>query len=599
MPASQLHSYKEQDRLAALHSLNLLEPEQDDRFDVYPRILSKAMRAPIAFVGFMDADRQVLTSCLGLGSRETPREETFCTHVLDEGFMVIPDATQDSVFANKPAVVGDEHIRFYAGSVIKDPNGYPVGTLCALDREPRGISKDEEALLRDLTELLEADLFWQKKLKSAKQDLLENTFHDPVTGMARDALCHKSISSLVEDAKDSGSRVAVATVHFPRYDELVGTYGQEIADSAARELAQRAREVTSPDGVLARPESDRFVLAQPGLATPETGVDWAYRLHNSISAPVHVEDGRRDVKASMGIAIAPDDGQDSEQLLRCARLAMRIRSGPGLQFYAAQSDKHIRRRDRVSRHRATALEDDLLELHYQPIYDGKTGRVVTFEALARWNDAELGFISPGEFIPLAEKDSTLSRVLTRWVLERAIKDAEYWNRNADEPVKVNVNIAGPEFCQDDFLQLVENALRFSHLNREFLVLEITEETIIEDIDGAIESIGKLRAAGINVVLDDFGTGYSSLNYLRKLPLDGLKIDRSFVEDLPEDRASSDVAAAIAGIGKALDMRVVAEGVETEAQKALLCDLGCDSLQGFLFSKAVPVSQVSSLFKSTW
>jgi len=193
----------------------------------------------------------------------------------------------------------------------------------------------------------------------------------------------------------------------------------------------------------------------------------------------------------------------------------------------------------------------------------------------------------------------LSRLLTRWVLKRSLQDAKDWNSECEAPVKVNVNIAGPEFYEKDFIEVVEEAIEAADFDRKLLVLEITEQTIISDFDTAIRTISYLRESGINVVLDDFGTGYSSLNYLRHFPLDGLKIDRSFIEDLPEDRAASDVAAAIASVGKALNMHIVAEGIETEAQKKILSEISCDKLQGFLFSKGVPKTELTPFLNSPW
>jgi len=258
MPTQPTDSYSEHKRLDALHSLALLEPGREDRFDPFARILSNALKTPIAFVGFMEADRQVLTASQGLEQLETPRDQTFCTHALDQGFLVVSDATQDPVFANKPGVIGKEHIRFYAGSVIKDPDGYPLGTLCALDREPRSLSDSEKQLMQDLTKLVESEIAVQQRTEASKRYLLENTFHDPVTGMAREALARTALGELIQDAIDSENLLAVAMIHFPRYDELVGTYGQEVADQAAQELAGRMRRVTRSDGLAARLRARSF-----------------------------------------------------------------------------------------------------------------------------------------------------------------------------------------------------------------------------------------------------------------------------------------------------------------------------------------------------
>lgn len=234
-----------------------------------------------------------------------------------------------------------------------------------------------------------------------------------------------------------------------------------------------------------------------------------------------------------------------------------------------------------------------IELVFQPVFR-TDGILYTCEALARWHDAQLGQVSPGVFIPLAEADPRLSRLLSRLVLRQACAAAVIWNQGRQVPVSVNVNIAGPEFMQQDFPDLVEAILNETGLPAQLLVLELTEQTVVSDVSAVVRTISQLRLQGIRCSLDDFGTGYSSLSYLRTIPLDSLKIDQSFVRDILQDQTAMEVARGIVNIGKALGMTLVAEGVETEEQQQLLTEVGCDALQGYYLARPMSLEKLLTL-----
>ena len=322
--------------------------------------------------------------------------------------------------------------------------------------------------------------------------------------------------------------------------------------------------------------------------TKEESWRWAQRVHEDVTVPYSVGDGQRSALVAIGVCEFAGDVASAHELIRRANLAKKGSLGPGLRLYDASLEQQVRRRDQMSRALLKALENNDLMLHYQPILSGRSGRVVACEALARWHSEEFGFVSPGEFIPLTEENPQLCRTFTRWVLSQACRAALEWNAGMPSPVAVTINIAGSEFYRQGFVADVEEALMATGLARDLLIIEVTEQTLIQHIDDAVGTLHQLRWRGIRCALDDFGTGYSSLSYLRQMPLDILKIDRSFLDNLAVDQTAQEVTRGIANIGKVLKMDVVAEGIETQEQQSVLCDLGIEHMQGFLWHRPMPL-----------
>jgi EAL domain-containing protein (putative c-di-GMP-specific phosphodiesterase class I) len=298
--------------------------------------------------------------------------------------------------------------------------------------------------------------------------------------------------------------------------------------------------------------------------------------------------------------MAPTDGRDFATLLQGAELALtRVRQQGMLTYGFASPEAGARSYERMALgfQLRGATQRDELRLHYQPKVDLSTGRIVGAEALVRWEHPQHGLLSPGRFIPLAEELGIVGQI-GEWVLQAACQEAASWARAGRPGLKIAVNIAMPMFVGDRFVNLVTQATRSTGLSPDLLVLELTESMLMDDAPGAIALMHELKAIGVALSIDDFGTGYSSLSYLKRFPIDELKVDRSFVADLPGGPADTAIVKTIVALGQSLGMTVTAEGVETDPQRDLLRQLGCDLYQGFVFSKPVPAADFVALLRDS-
>jgi EAL domain-containing protein (putative c-di-GMP-specific phosphodiesterase class I) len=318
-----------------------------------------------------------------------------------------------------------------------------------------------------------------------------------------------------------------------------------------------------------------------------------------LEQPISADGHEVFVTASIGIATFPSDGVATEILIRNADTAMYHAKQQGkaaFQYYSAAMNAASVERLTLEVGLRRALENDGLELHYQPQVDVRTGQIVGAEALLRWKHAERGYISPTTFIPIAE-DSGLILPLGQWVIEQACRQAMEWRRAGLPPLPIAVNVSGVQVRRQELAQIVGGALAATGLEPEFLRIEITETSIVSIRDRAVELLGQLRALGVGLALDDFGTGYSSLSYLKSFPIDMLKIDRSFVAEMLTDHTTASIIEAIVSMTRILGLKVLAEGVEDQAQFAILKQLGCDIVQGFYVSAAVPPPAFAKLLRT--
>ncbi len=313
----------------------------------------------------------------------------------------------------------------------------------------------------------------------------------------------------------------------------------------------------------------------------------------ALASPFTIDGIRLTVSVSIGIAIAPQDG--CQEIMRRADLAlyrMKSEGRNGYRFYEAEMDERIEARRALTADLRGALDRDEFVLYFQPIVAAKECRVRGFEALIRWKHPVRGFVSPGEFIPLAEETGVIIP-LGEWILREACRIAAGWPGD----VRIAVNLSPRQFRHSDLTQLVRSALRTSGLAAARLELEVTESVFLEATPAINATLSKLREMGVRLSLDDFGTGYSSLSYLRRIAFDKIKIDQSFVRDLPQERGAAAIVSAIIDMATSLDMTITAEGVETDAQRACLLEQGCHEFQGYLFSKPLPAEQAAALARS--
>ncbi|WP_196260256.1 putative bifunctional diguanylate cyclase/phosphodiesterase [Pelagibacterium limicola] len=415
--------------------------------------------------------------------------------------------------------------------------------------------------------------------------------HDALTDLPNRALFREDVEQSCAGL-GSGRSFSLLLVNLDNFKFVNDSEGHETGDKVLQAVASRLKETVGGEGLVARLGGDEFAVLAPGISDPAAVADLARTILTGLDAPFRF--GRKPVRlrASVGMAVAPGDGQNADTLMSNADLALikAKEEEPGTyRFFESGMDAKFRRRRLLETGLRDALSNKELALHFQPLISALTGAVVCAEALLRWDHPELGSIAPAEFIPVAE-DTGLIVPLGAWVIETACHTAAGWA----EDVKVAVNLSPLQFTRAGLLETVWGALMASGLSAGRLELEITESLLLKDSAANIEMLHALRGLGVGIALDDFGTGYSSLSYLRAFPFDKIKIDRSFMTDIaarPENRA---ILAAMIGLGKSLGMETVVEGIETAEQLSIVTREGCSQIQGFYYSPPVDAETFAGL-----
>ena len=428
--------------------------------------------------------------------------------------------------------------------------------------------------------------------KRMERTLQHQALHDALTGLPNRTLLADRMTHALAGARRHGMGVAVLFLDLDQFKVLNDASGHTAGDLALIELSQRLTTAVRPEDTVARFGGDEFVVLceAAGLAT---SLEVANQLHKTLQRPIQIQGGAHILSASIGIAIA-DEASTASDLLRDADAAMYRAKESGrsrTQVFDAQIRDRASARLEATTALRRALTDNELQVRYQPIVSLADERLLGFEALVRWQHPERGLLGPGDFIPDAEENGLIMPLGER-VLRMALQEAAGWAASAEPgtALGLSVNVSARQLDETDLPQVIAAALRSSGFPAESLALEVTETVVMHDVLRSVESLHALRATGVQVSIDDFGTGYSSLNYLKRLPVTTLKIDRGFVAGLGGDMHDSAIVAAIIALARALDLRVIAEGVETRLQLEELRRLGCDAAQGFLWAPALPADQ---------
>ncbi len=420
--------------------------------------------------------------------------------------------------------------------------------------------------------------------KQAEAQIARLAHFDPLTGLANRALFAQEMERMLARARRHNGHTALLCLDLDRFKAVNDSYGHLAGDQLLIEVAARLKKCVRKGDVVARMGGDEFAIIQD-IDRAEDAQLLAARIVEAMKAPFTLLGARVEAGISVGIAITPSDAQDMHNLLSRADLALyRVKSEGrnGWCFYQPEMDEKLLHRLEMEQDLKTALEQNEFELFFQPLLDLDTSDIVAFEALLRWRHPKRGLVSPAEFIPVAE-DCGLIGPMGEWVLKTACATAARW----PQPWRVAVNISPLQFRHRSLTQLVKAALKGSGLVASRLELEITETVILGNEKHNINILNDIRALGVHIAMDDFGTGYSSLSYLRAFPFDKIKIDQSFVRDLPHDRNAVSIIRAITDLAQSLGVRITAEGVETEDQLKALRDLNCHQAQGYLIGRPAP------------
>jgi diguanylate cyclase (GGDEF)-like protein/PAS domain S-box-containing protein len=444
------------------------------------------------------------------------------------------------------------------------------------------------AYVRDLTER-----------KKFEESLRHQATHDELTGLPNRWLFRLQLNQALGRAGRSGLRLAVLFLDLDYFKTVNDSFGHATGDALLVQVGTRMRSVLRENDLLARLGGDEFAIMLTDLADVDDAVSVATKLLASLQASYHLQGQDVYSGGSLGLAFYPDDALDSDALLRYADMAMYQAKQAGRGAYACYSmemDRRVHEDMRLHTGLKQAIAQGILKLHYQPQVDVKSGAIVGAEALLRWHDPELGDVSPMRFIPVAEATG-LILPLSDWVLGTACEQIAAW-AHAGTPLRVAVNFSAQQFRQRNLPDKVRAALERTGAQAEWLDIEITESVAMTQPEQAREQLNALVGLGCRVALDDFGTGYSSLAYLKALPVSKLKIDKSFMDGIPDDAGDATISRAIIALAHSLGMTLVAEGVETEAQLAFLRQYGCEVYQGWLFAKAMEAEELTERLRAS-
>ncbi|MGV8919641.1 MAG: putative bifunctional diguanylate cyclase/phosphodiesterase [Pseudomonas sp.] len=432
----------------------------------------------------------------------------------------------------------------------------------------------------------------------AENSLLRMAQYDFLTGLPNRQQLQQQLDKILVDAGRLQRRVAVLCVGLDDFKGINEQFSYQTGDQLLLALADRLRGHSGRLGALARLGGDQFALVQADIEQPYEAAELAQNILDDLEAPFALDHQEIRLRATIGITLFPEDGDSTEKLLQKAEQTMTLaktRSRNRYQFYIASVDSEMRRRRELEKDLREALPRNQLYLVYQPQISYRDHRVVGVEALLRWQHPEHGLVPPDLFIPLAEQNGTIIAI-GEWVLDQACRQLREWHDQGFSELRMAVNLSTVQLHHAELPRVVNNLLQIYRLPPRSLELEVTETGLMEDISTAAQHLLSLRRSGALIAIDDFGTGYSSLSYLKSLPLDKIKIDKSFVQDLIDDDDDATIVRAIIQLGKSLGMQVIAEGVETAEQEAYIISEGCHEGQGYYYSKPLPARELLAYLK---
>ena len=602
------------------HATHLLDTVPEDAFDRVTRLAIKLFDVPTALISLIDSERHWIQSRAGTNTCEIACDASFFTHVLASDMpLIVPDALSDPRFAHNPLVTGAPHIRFYAGCPIYSIDRKPIGALYLIADNVRSFNEIEVAALRDLARTVD-ELIAKRQIaltatklltllrKTHEQSALLSSHcieleHfldlDVLTNLPNhDAFRSALNASMSRWAKDDQQGL-VAYMRLAEQPSAANPHSHYLTDDVIATFIQRLMALLEPKDVMMRMGKEGFLIL---IDRPIQGLSHKKITEEFSSCQKLLERVCGDealVSCTVGYACYPMDGTDTSTLISAASVAMQYahKAGRGkTEGYSPARTPNTGHLITLETQLRMAVKRQELLLHYQPKVELRTGRITGVEALVRWQHADLGMVPPAQFIPLAEETGLISAI-GEWVLHAACEQIRQWHADGLGIMPIAVNLSSRQFLEDDIVPLVHSAMRRAGLGPGTLELELTESFSMGNPDKSAARMLMLRDLGISLAIDDFGTGYSSLSYLKRLPINKIKIDRSFILDLTESAEALAIVQAIIAMAHRLNMKVVAEGVETEKQLSFLALNLCDEIQGYFFSRPLDTQDCTKLLAS--
>ena len=576
--ASQALDSKEEQRLAALESLGLLDTPESDSFDRITRLASFFFGAPISAMSLTDRSRQWFKSYYGVDHREIPREGAPCAEVTEsQQVLHIPNLLDHERYQN--CLLAQAGIRFYAGAPLTTRQGHTLGAFCVLDSKPRELSQDQLFQLQDMAAMVMSQVELQHEFGRI----------DSVSGLANR---HQFAADLEDMARlqDDASRVLllIEIADLRHVNESVSVLGSTYLEELLKACATRIRAALRKGSVLYHVGFAAFAIVLNDARDPWSEV--IAIISESMGMPIEIGGGVVSVTASYGVAPFDARAAVATDVLRMATSAVHEARQNDLQFAVYDESSHAAHQRRfaiLNFMRESLAHDEHFHLVYQPRVDAVTGRCIGAEALLRWSHPEFGNVSPGEFIPIIEQTS-LAGPMTRWVITNAFSQIRKWT-SLGTGIRISINVSVRNLEEPDFAEQVASAMCLYGIGANEIEIEFTESAVIRHEGRVRLQLEQLRQLGIELAIDDFGTGYSSFSYLQKLPAQVVKLDQSFIRNLGTEEKSALLVGAMIRMSHDLGYRVVAEGVETREAFELLRTLRCDEIQGYFIARPLSVS----------
>ncbi|MBZ9749549.1 EAL domain-containing protein [Deinococcus sp. HMF7604] len=581
----------DQDRLAHLYRYLVLDTPPEAEFDRITRFVKQLLNVPVVIVNLIAARRTWLKSSVGTNIHEMDRASVCCGEAVEQaGVFVVEDLQALPRFQNDP-MVKFHGARSYAGAPLTTPDGFNIGVLAVYDHQPRVFTIEEQTLLQDLAAIVIDELELRLMILHLQEAQVRSEFqarHDALTGLPNRMLLLDRAEQALLHAQPYGTSVGMLVLDLDGFKMVNDSLGHAAGDELLRAVGTRVCTVLRSQDTVARFGGDEFVVLLPDLHDALDAARVAQNIQDILAQPFAVKGVMLYLRCSVGISLYPADGRDAEALLLAADTAMYQAKAAGKGqycFYAEDMTRAAQAKLYLRSQLSQAVETGEFELHYQPQMELKTGAMIGMEALVRWRQADGRLIPPDAFIPLAEETGLIVPLGT-WVLREACAQAVRWQALGAPKLKVSVNVSVRQWEEPSFVPLVEQVLLETNLPPCRLVLEITESVLLSEPQNARIQAEQLASLGVQVALDDYGTGYSNLSQLQHLRIGQLKLDRSFVRPLPGDLKDQALVQSALTLGHALNAAVVAEGIETDVQRQLLCDLGCPVGQGYFLGRPV-------------
>ena len=544
---------------------------------------------PVAYAGYDNGYLEIIKPLLMVNNKNN---KTVAIQALKNKRFVILNKIQDDapgIFWKKEALVRGYNAMIALPLIVDNE---VMGVINLYSDEQDSFDDKEVAMLNELT----GDISFALQTIMQQERLEFLSSYDPLTGLSNRTMFNEHLNYVLNSASQTKSGIALVVLDLKQLRQINNAFGRKSGDIVLKEMASRLQRISEDPANVGRISGDYFAMI---LSSNQESANVVHKIQESIipvlTKPYLILGNKMQVDIVLGVSIFPTDGGDAETLYRNAEAALKKAKESNIKYLFYQSEMTARVAERLllENKLKRALEEDQFILYYQPKVDADTHNIKGLEALIRWNDPDTGLVPPNDFIPLLEQNGMILDVGI-WAMKKALEDAEYWRSQRVEPPHIAINVSAMQLQQDNFVEIVTKIVK-KHGGKDCVLdLEVTESLFMENIEEYIEKLAAIRKLGINISIDDFGTGYSSLGYLSKLPVNALKIDRSFILAMDKEPESMTIVASMITLAHSLRLKVIAEGVETEDQSKLLRLLNCDEMQGYLFSKPLPPKEIFKL-----